>query len=64
MIKKLLAYGDCGIDDKGIKNVNLVYLFVDDNPKITNVNHMKDLKSLHASGYCGIDDYGISGIHF
>ena len=43
-LKKLIAFGDCGIDDNGIKNLNLIELYSHNNPKITNVSHMTNLK--------------------
>jgi len=37
----------------------LLILDANRNKKITNVNHMKNLKELYASGECGIGDGGI-----
>ena len=62
-MEELLASGDCGIDDEGIKNINLAELSANNNPKITNVNHMTKLKILYASRNCGIGDYGIKDVN-
>jgi hypothetical protein len=40
----LNAEGNCGIDDNGIKNLNLIKLFASANRKITDVTHMTNLK--------------------
>ena len=61
-LKKLDASDDCGIDQSGIKELNLVELNADDNNKITNVSFMKKLKKLNASYNCGIDQNGIKGL--
>jgi len=55
--------GGYGIDDNGIKNINLEKLYVSYNHKITNVNHMTKLKILDASCGCGIDDDGIEDLN-
>ena len=55
-LKVLNASVNCGIDDKGIKEVDLEILCAYSNSKITNVNHMSNLKELDASVNCGIDD--------
>ena len=57
------ASWECGIDDNGIKNLNLIKLNASDNPKITDVNHMTNLQILYAYWYCGIDDNGIKNIN-
>ena len=62
-LKILDASGDCGINDNGIKNINLEKLYVSYNHKITNVNHMTKLKILDASCGCGIDDDGIEDLN-
>ena len=54
---------NCGLDDNGIKDLNLIELDVSDNPKITNVNHMTNLQILNASFNCGIDDNGIKNLN-
>ena len=54
------ASGYCGINDKGISKLNLTELNASDNNKITNVNHMTNLKILYARRNCGIDNEGIS----
>ena len=46
-----------------IKNLNLEKLDATHNKKITNVNHMTNLKDLDASGNCGIDNDGIKNIN-
>ena len=39
-LKTLCAYGDCGINNEGIKNLtNLKYFDASHNQKITNINH-------------------------
>ena len=48
-LKVLRACGSCGINNKGIINLNdLEILNVGDNSKITNINHMIKLKELYA----------------
>jgi len=54
---------NCGIDDEGIKDLNLERLQIYDNSKITNANHMTKLKELDASDNCGIDDGGIKNLN-
>ena len=58
-LKELSAYGVCEINDNSIKNLNLELLDVDDNNKISDVNHMTNLRVLLARFNCGIDDEGI-----
>jgi hypothetical protein len=52
------AYHDrtrCGIDTMGlIKLTNLIELDISNNDKITNINHMTNLRILRARGNCGI----------
>ena len=36
---------------------------IDDNSKITNINHMTKLKELVAQGSCGINDEGINNLN-
>ena len=55
-LKVLYASHKSGINDEGIKNLNLEKLNAYNNSKITNVNHMTKLKELDARGDCGIDD--------
>ena len=52
-LQKLNASRNCGIDNDGIKGLNLIELYVSNNPKITNVNWMKKIQKLDASGDCG-----------
>jgi len=55
--------GNCGIDDKGIKNLTkLKILSASDNPKITNINHLTNLEILWCDGNCGISDEGIKNL--
>ena len=57
----LNAGGDtCGIDNRGIQNLNLRKLYAGNNSKITNVSHMTRLEVLDAIWDCGIDDNGIA----
>jgi len=58
-LKVLFAFGECGIEDKSIADLNLVKLFVSNNSKITTINHMTKLEVLNAGHECGIDDFGI-----
>jgi hypothetical protein len=37
-LKILCAYGNCGINDAGIKGLQLTELYAYGNPKITNIN--------------------------
>jgi hypothetical protein len=51
----------CKLTDKISKSyLYVTELFVCNNSKITNVNHMKNLRILHAEGHCGINDTGIN----
>ena len=59
----LYAFGECGINQKGIEGLNLIKLNARNNSKITNVSHMKSLQILNATGYCGIDQRGIEGLN-
>jgi flagellin-specific chaperone FliS len=52
----------CGINNKGIKNLNLLKLYAYYNPKIYNVNHMENIIELDASYNCGISDEGIKNL--
>ena len=38
-------------------------LDVEDNPNITNINHLTQLTKLNASGFCGLDDHGINQLN-
>ena len=62
-LQVLHAGNDCGIDDNGIKDLNLIELNAFNNSKITNVNHMTKLQILYARGDCGIDDNGIKDLN-
>ena len=61
-LKELYASGNCGIDQKGIKGLNLIKLNVHDNSKIKKVSFMTSLKKLYASGNCGIERIGFNQI--
>jgi hypothetical protein len=61
-LKNLYASGQCGIDQNGINELDLIKLNVSNNIKITNVSFMKKLKILYASGQCGINQNGINGL--
>ena len=54
-LKKLSAYGNCGINQNGIEELDLIELYVDHNEKIKDVSFMKNLKKLSAWGNCGIN---------
>ena len=62
-LKELYAEDECGIDDQGIKGLNLEKLDANYNSKITNVNFMTKLKELYDEDDCGIDDQGIKGLN-
>ena len=57
-LKVLHASDSCGIDQNGIKNLDLVKLDASYNHKITNVSFMKSLKVLYI-GNGRIDQNGI-----
>jgi hypothetical protein len=61
-LKFLDASFNCGIDDTGITDLDLIELNANSNPKITNVSWMCNLKKLYAFSGCGIDDAGIAGL--
>ena len=56
---KLNASWNCGLNDDGISQLNLVKLNVLGNPKITNINYMTNLVKLNAAWNCGLTDEGI-----
>ena len=64
-LKRLKAWGHfCGIDQNGIKGLDLIELDITDNPKITDVSFMKNLKKLIAEGpLCGINNNSIKGLN-
>lgn len=60
-LEVLSAWGNCGIDDMGIKSLTkLTKLNVGDNHKITDINHLINLRILYAGDNCGISDLGIN----
>ena len=52
-----------GINDNGIKNLNLFKLYASWNSKIINVNHMNNLQILYECGNCGINDEGVKDLN-
>src|SRR5439155_556418 len=62
-LKKLFCIGDCGIDNKNMKNLNLIELNVNYNSKIKNIGHMKNLKVLICEGNCGIKNKDIKELN-
>ena len=62
-LQKLEADGNYGINNDGIKRVNLIELDAYDNPKITDINHMTKLQKLNAGWDCGINDDGIKHVN-
>jgi hypothetical protein len=72
----LSAWYDCGIDLNGIKLLNdhkinnicimgltnLTELNIIGNEKITNINHLINLRTLNAGWQCGLDNIGIMGL--
>ena len=55
---------DCGIDEIGISELNLIELGASYNHKIKNVNHMKEtLKILYCGNHSGINQNGISQLN-
>ena len=62
-LKILNCFRDCGIDQEGIKNLQLIEeLDASYNKKIKNVNHLTKLKILNCSNDCGIDQEGIKDL--
>ena len=62
-LKKLYCHGGCGIDQEGIKDLQLIEeLNANDNKKIKNVNHLYKLKILYCYNDCGIDQEGIKDL--
>ena len=41
------------------KYKNVTYLDITDNPNVTTLNHLPNLKVLNISGNCGVDENGI-----
>src|SRR3989304_4882712 len=62
-LENLAAEYRCGINDDGIRNINLKVLNASYNSKITMVNHMTRLEKLWAGYSCGINDEGIRNIN-
>ena len=62
-LRKLNASGFCGINQEGIKGLNLIELNAEYNPKITDVSFMKKLRKLDAGFNCGITPEGIRGLN-
>ena len=60
--KRIRRCGISGINQIGIKRLDLIKLNVDDNFQIKDVSFMTNLKELHISGNCGIDQMGINGL--
>jgi hypothetical protein len=58
----LSVEGNCGINDEGIKNLNLIKLNANCNSIITNINHMTNLQILQACD-CGINNEGIKNLN-
>ena len=56
-------HGMCGIDNNGIKHLNLIELGAFNNRKITNINHMTKLQILDASYDCGLDNNSIKDLN-
>ena len=62
-LKILDCSRNCGIDQEGIKDVQLIEeLYTNNNKKIINVNHLTKLKILDCSYDCGIDQEGIKDL--
>ena len=56
---------DSGFNDHNIRGLDLVELHTDNNPFISDISHMKNLKILSATehfGDCGISDWSIQGL--
>ena len=53
----LRANNSCGIDQAGIKGINLEKLYACHNSKIKDVSFMKSLEVLGADSNCGIDQW-------
>jgi hypothetical protein len=63
-LEDLDASWDCGISDDGLKITSIKRLDVNGNPRVTNVNHMSELRILKARGErCGLSDMGIKDVH-
>lgn len=63
-MRRAHAESTCGIDDDGIKKLNLIELYVSHNYKIKDVSYMTNLRTLIACGNCGIDKKGINNLKF
>src|SRR5690349_615990 len=62
---KKLTVNNYNFTDEHLKHFKLIeYLDVDDNPNITTVNHLKNLKRLYAKGNSGINDNRIKDLEF
>ena len=62
-LKILYCSWNCGIDQEGIKDLQLIEeLNAKNNEKIKNVNHLSKLKILDCSKNCGIDQEGIKNL--
>jgi len=55
---------ECGISDKSIESLNLEELYVNNNPKVSNIGHMTKLKVLSASSwFSNISDVSIANLN-
>ena len=61
-LKILHAERDCGIDQSGIVNLDLIEFYANRNSKIHNVSFMRNLKILHISHKCAVNQLGISNL--
>ena len=64
-LKSLRIAAGSGVGNKGLSELtNIIELYASGNNKVTDINHLKNLKILHANGEsCGITDLGISSLH-
>ena len=52
------------LGDNILRNYTKIkYLHATSNPKITNVNHLTNLRTLYANEHCGIDNAGIANLN-
>jgi len=66
-LKILKCSNNCGIDQRGVSELNLRELYANNNFKIKNVNHMKETLKILKILYCGqkykFDQNNISGLN-
>lgn len=63
-LEELYFYGNCDLDNESLKGLNLKKLVLFDNPNLTDINHLTNLKELIIiDSKCGIGNDGIKNLN-